>query len=321
MIKVGVIGVGNMGKHHARIYSELKDCKLVAVSDIDESKGREIANQHKCLYYKNFREMLKEEIDAVSIAVPTIFHKEIAVECINSGKHVLIEKPIADTIENANEIIKAAKKNGIKLAVGHIERFNPAVRKLKEIVENGELGKITTIVARRVGVFPPQIKDANVIIDLAVHDLDILNYLIGKYPTRIHAEAGKALINKREDYADILLKYDGTNAFIQVNWITPVKIRSLAVTGTKGYAELNYVTQNLIFYKSKYERNFETFDDIVKFAEPEIVKVNVKKSEPLKEELNDFISSIKNNREPLVTGDDGLKALEIALEIVKSYGK
>jgi len=160
-----------------------------------------------------------------------------------------------------------------------------------------------------------------VIIDLAVHDIDILNYLLGKMPTRIHAEAGKALISRREDYADILLKYDGINAFVQVNWITPIKIRSLAITGTKGYAELNYVTQEFMLYKSKYEKKFETFEDIVKFAEPEIIRIKVRKSEPLKEELKDFISCIKSNKQPLVSGEDGLKALELALDIVKSYGK
>jgi UDP-N-acetylglucosamine 3-dehydrogenase len=310
-----------MGKHHARVYSELKECRLVAVSDIDEEKGKKIAKQYNCMYYKNFQEMLKIDIDAVSIAVPTVFHKAVALECIKAGKHVLIEKPIADTVENAKEIIEAAKRNRVKIAVGHVERFNPGVQRLKSMMKKGELGTITTVLARRVGVFPPQIKDANVIIDLAVHDIDILNYLLGKTPTRIHAEAGKALISRREDYADILLKYDGINAFVQVNWITPIKIRSLAITGTKGYAELNYVTQEFMLYKSKYERKFETFEDIVKFAEPEIIRIKVRKSEPLKEELKDFISCIKSNKQPLVSGEDGLKALELALDIVKSYGK
>ena len=320
MINVGVIGVGNMGKHHARVYSSIKGCRLVAVSDINEKAGKEIASQNGCSYFSDYKEML-QEVDAVSIAVPTIYHKEVALECINAGKHVLLEKPLADTLDNAREIISAAKKAKVKLAVGHVERFNPAVQRLKKMMKSGELGNITTVLARRVGVFPPQIRDANVIIDLAVHDIDILNFILGRMPTRIHAEAGKALINKREDYADILMKYDGTNAFVQVNWITPVKIRSLAVTGTKGYAELNYVTQDLVLYRSKYERKFETFEDIVNFAEPEISKIRVRKSEPLREELKNFIHAIKSSRSPLVTGEDGLKALEVAMEIVKSYGK
>jgi len=320
MLNVGVIGVGNMGKHHARVYSEIKGCRLAAVSDTDEARGKKIAEQHGCKYFRDYRAMLGK-VDAVSIAVPTAFHKAVALECIRAGKHVLIEKPIADTVESAREIIEAARKNKVKIAVGHVERFNPGVQKLKAMMKKGELGTITTVLTRRVGVFPPQMKDANVIIDLAVHDIDILNYLLGKTPTRIHAEAGKALINRREDYADILLKYDGINAFVQVNWITPIKIRSIAITGTKGYAELNYVTQEFMLYKSKYERNFETFEDIVRFAEPEIVKVKVRKVEPLMEELKDFVSCVQSNRQPLVSGEDGLKALELALEIVKSYGK
>lgn len=320
-VNVGVIGVGNMGRHHARVFSQLKGCKLVAVSDMNEEQGKMVAEQAGCAYHKYYQDMLKEGIQAVSIAVPTVFHKDVALACIAAGKHILVEKPIADTIESAKEIIGAAKKAGVIVSVGHVERFNPAIRLLKKMMKAGDLGIITTILAKRVGVFPPQIKDANVIIDLAVHDIDILNYLLEKTPTRIHAEAGKALINRREDYADILLKYDGINAFIQVNWITPIKIRSLSITGTKGYAEINYVTQKFTLYKSKYEKDFETFEDVVRFAEPEIVDVGLKKAEPLEEELKDFISAVRTKRKPLVTGEDGLKALEVALRIVDSYGK
>ncbi len=314
-LNTAVIGIGNMGQHHARIYSELPESNLVAVSDLNEKKGRKIAERFGCSYYRDYRKMLeKEDIDAVSIAVPTIYHKQIAIDCINAGKHVLIEKPIADTLENAREIMAAAKSKDIKLAVGHIERFNPAVQKLKEIIKKGELGDITTIVARRVGVFPPQVKDANVIVDIGVHDIDIFNYILEKKPTDIAAAAGRALINHREDYADILLKYDGTNAFVQVNWITPVKIRNLAVTGTKGYAEVNYITQELILYKSKYRKPEKSFEDVVEFAKPEKIEVKIEKQEPLRLELKSFLECIINNKKPLVTGEDGFSVLEIALK-------
>jgi UDP-N-acetylglucosamine 3-dehydrogenase len=319
MIKVAVIGIGNMGKHHARIYSELKNCNLVAVCDLDKGK-KSIAKRFGCRFYTDYKEMLtKEEIDAVSIAVPTIYHKDVALDCIKHGKHVMIEKPIADQVEHARKIINIANKNKVKVAVGHTERFNPAVQRLKDIINRGGLGNITTLIARRVGVFPPQIKDANVVIDLAVHDIDVFNYLLDKKPTRIYAMAGKALIDHREDYADILLKYDGTNAFIQVNWITPVKIRNLAVTGTKGYAELNYITQELVFYKSRYWRGEESFSDVVRFGTPKKIKIKIKKAEPLKIELNDFLNCIKNNKQPLVTGEDGLCILKIASKAIKSY--
>jgi len=313
--------VGNMGKHHARVYSQLPQARLAAVCDMDEKKGRNIARKFKCNFYSDCRKMLAEEkIDAVSVVVPTTYHKKVALDCIGKGKHVLVEKPISNNLEDAREIVEAAKAKGVKLAVGHIERFNPAVQKLKEIIKKGELGKITTITARRVGVCPPQIKDSNVIIDTAVHDLDVLSFLLEREPTRIYSLSGKAIIKQRDDYADILLKYDGTNAFIQVNWITPVKIRNLTVTGTEGYAELNYITQDLVMYRSNY-RTIDDFSDVVKFGTPTETKVRIKNEEPLKKELEDFLESVEKNREPLVSGKEGLKTLETALKIIESSGR
>jgi UDP-N-acetylglucosamine 3-dehydrogenase len=318
-VNTAVIGVGSMGKHHARIYNELKNSKLVAISDLNEEIGKEVAKRFSCNFYKDYREMLKKEgIDAVSVVVPTNAHRDVAVECIRAGKHVLVEKPISNTIESAEEIITEAKKHGVKVAVGHIERFNPAVQKLKTIVDDEKLGKITSLVAKRVGLFPPQIRDANVIIDLATHDIDIFNYLLNKEPTSVHASAGKALINKREDYAEIFLEYNGTDGIIQVNWLTPVKIRNLSVTGTKGYVELNYISQELTMYESRYERKFSDFGDfIVKFGEPKRIDIPIKKEEPLKLELINFLEAIEKDQEPLVNGEAGLKALKIALEAVK----
>ncbi len=316
-MRVAVIGIGNMGKHHARVYSKLKNVKLVAISDLDEKK-KKIARKFGCKFYRNYKEMLKKEkIDAVSVVVPTKLHEEIAIECIKAGKNILIEKPISNTIESAKRIIREAKKNKVKLTVGHIERFNPAVQKLKEIIKKGELGKVTTIVVRRVGVFPPQVKDANVIIDIGVHDIDVLSYLLRKKPKNIFARSGRAISRNRDDYADILLKYDGTNAFIQVNWITPVKIRRLAVTGTKGYAELDYITQELVLYRSNYRR-IDDFSDVIKFGTPDIVKVRVRKSEPLRLELENFIECISKNKKPIVSGEDGLNALDAALKAIEA---
>lgn len=320
--KVAVIGVGNMGRHHVRVYSELTNVELVAISDINKNIGETIARKYGCKFFRDYKEMLKkEEIDAISIATPTSLHKDVALDAINANKHVLIEKPIADTVENAKKIIKAAKEKNVKLMVGHIERFNPAVRKLKEIINKGKLGDIKTIIIRRVGLFPPQIKDTNVIIDLAIHDIDICNYLLCKEPIVLHATAGKALTNKQEDYADIFLRYGAINVFIQVNWITPVKIRNLSITGTKGYAELNYITQDLKIYESIFEKpNDETFEEIVKFGQPKEIYININKKEPLKEELKSFISYV-NGGKCEASGEEALKALEVATNIINFYKK
>jgi len=318
-VKVAVIGVGSMGKHHARVYSELKNVELVAVSDINKNLGKKIAEKYGCNFYSNYNEMLeKEKIDAISVVVPTKLHAKVAVDCINKNKHVLIEKPIASNLNEANHIIHVAKKKGIKLMVGHIERFNPAVRKIKEMINEGKFGNIISLISRRVGLFPPQIKDINVILDLAVHDIDVFNFILEKNPKAVFAVSGKALINNREDYADITLKYNGINAFIQVNWITPVKIRILNLTGTKGYGELNYIKQEVKFFKSVYKRIADnSFEEVIKFSTPIVKNIPINKEEPLKNELKSFISYI-NGGECLSSGDDALKAIKIAELAIQS---
>jgi len=320
LINVAVVGVGNMGRHHARVYSLLENANLVAVSDIDERIGKKIARKYEIKFYKNYKEMLnKENIDTVSIAVPTKFHSEIALEVMKFKKHLLVEKPIASNISEAKKIIKAAKKARVKLAIGHIERFNPAVQKLKEIIKGGNLGKVISIIVRRVGIFSPQIRDTNVITDLAVHDIDILSYLLNQQPTEVFAKGRETLINQREDSAEIFLSYNDISGFIQVNWITPVKIRILSVTGSKGYAELNYITQKIEFYQSKYKKMVDNFGEfVIKFGQPTKKEIKINKREPLFCELESFIECVRQNKEPLVTGEDGLRALIVAEKAIES---
>ncbi len=319
-IKAAVIGLGNMGKNHARIYHELEECELVAVADVNRKVGEELSQRFNCRYYEDYKKMLEsEDMDCVSIVVPTKMHEEVALYCIGKKKHILLEKPITDNIKSAEKLIKNAKENNIKLMIGHIERFNPAVGKLKEIIDEGRLGKVISMIARRVGISPPQIKDANVIIDLAVHDIDIMNFLTGATVKKINAHAEKALLKDREDYAEILMEYDnGASGFIQVNWITPIKVRNLVITGTKGYAELDYITQELKLYESIYEEKFDDFNEfIIKFGTPKTIDCHVEKKEPLKEELSSFIKSISEDKTPKTTGEDGLYALKIALDAME----
>ncbi len=312
-MKVGVIGIGNMGSNHARIYSEMSS--LAAISDVNEELGRKASEKFKCKFYKDYKEMLdKEELDAVSIVVPTSFHKKVALDVIDYGTPFLLEKPIADTLENAEEIINKAKEKNVRFMVGHIERFNPAVIKLKELLDNFELGEINSIICRRVGVIPPKVRDTNVIIDLAVHDIDIFNFLLNKKPTKLYGSLGNSLI-KNGDYADLLLKYGNTNAFIQVNWLTPIKIRLLNITGSRGYAELNYITQELDLYRTNYAKDYDDFGDfVIKFGNPTKVNIEIKKEEPLKVELQTFLNCINENKEFPVKGQDAFDALKIALE-------
>jgi len=323
-LNAAVIGVGNMGQHHARNYSEIAGVNLVAVSDINPKLGQEIAKRFKCRYYKDYRELLaKEKVKLATIAVPTRLHKKVALDCIAKGIHILIEKPIASTVTEAKEIVAKAKGKGIKFTVGHIERFNPAVRKLKEMVDKGKLGRITSIVTRRIGPMPAQIKDANVVIDIGVHDIDIMNWFYGKLPDSVVAGGGNALNKMRQDYVDIFLKYGEQSGLAQANWITPVKIRKISVSGTKAYAELNYITQELDFYESNYSTEYDDFGEfVIKFGQPQDKKtIKVANVEPLKAEIKSFIKAIKENSRPMVTAREAIDALDIACKVDRMIRK
>lgn len=317
MLRTAVVGIGNMGKHHGRIYYELPDTELVAVCDINKELGKDFASRHNCKYYEDYNEMIKKEkLDAVSIVVPTSFHKKVALEFINKKINVLIEKPISSTVEEAKELIDAAKKNNVKLLVGHIERHNPAVLKLKEMIDNGVLGELISIDAKRVGGYPPQIKDSDVILDVAIHDVDILNFLYKKFPNEVFSTKGVAIGKNKADYVDILLDYSGKSGSVQCNWITPVKIRTLAVTGTKAYAELNYMTQEIKLFESDVVKTVDNFGDfIIKFGNPDMKNVEIKKEEPLKLEILNFINSINGDEKLKITPEEAMKALELVLKI------
>lgn len=323
-MKVAVIGVGNMGQHHARNYTEIANVELLAVSDVNPKIGKPIAERFKCKYYSDYKEMLeKEEIELVTIAVPTKLHKKVALDCIKKGVHILIEKPIAATVAEAKELVAAARAKGIKFTVGHIERFNPAVIKLKELVDAGKLGHITSVVTRRIGPMPGQIKDANVVIDIGVHDIDLMNWFFGKLPDQVVAGGGNALNKMQQDYANVFLKYGKMSGLSQANWITPVKIRTMAVSGTKAYAEVNFITQELALYESEYSTEYDDFGEfVIKFGQPKdkkIIKVN--NVEPLKAEIKAFIKAIKENKTPVVTAREAIDALDIASKVDRMIRK
>lgn len=321
-LRVAIIGCGVMGSLHARIYSEIPGVKLVAVCDSNTLEAKKIADLYKTRYYTGFEELLKkEELDGVSITVPTALHKKVTLDCINYGLNVLVEKPLAPSVEEAKIIADAAQKKGVTLTIGHIERFNPAVLKLKDFINEGVLGKIVSIAVKRVGLFPPRVKDINVVTDLAVHDLDIVCSLLNDLPRSIFATGGKGINDDRIDYADIFLDFGTTSCYLQVNWLTPVKIRTLSVTGTLGYCELDYVTQELVLYKSNYASKVvpsEYKKFIAKLSKSTKIHAQIKKEEPLKLEILDFVNSIIKKTKPLVAPQEGINAVRLAEAVLES---
>ena len=251
MVRVAVIGVGSMGRNHARVYHELDDAELVAVSDADQSLATRVAELYSVPAFSHYGEMFKKiKPDAVSIAVPTAFHEEVAMAALDAGCHVLIEKPITATFQEGERIVERAEKSALKLMVGHIVRFNPAVQELKRKLQNGDLGRIFQIICRRVGPFPARIRDVGVVVDLATHDLDLMRYITGLDPLRVYAETEKRINTDLEDLVIGLLRFPGgITGALEINWLTPTKVREVLVLGERGLFRVDDLTQDLFLLR------------------------------------------------------------------------
>lgn len=326
MIKIAVIGVGSMGVNHARVIAELPDVELSGVADPDSENLDRIRLKHGshivCL--NSYRDLLdKQKLDAVVVAAPTAFHKEIACEALSRGLHVLVEKPIAASVAEGEEMIDCAKKQNRLLCVGHIERFNPAVLEMQKRVKAGDLGQILMIHSRRQSPLPTRIVDVGVGVDLATHELDMMRIVSNSDVSKISAEIGHFTdSNVREDTIFALLRFkNGVLGILDVNWITPTTVREIGITGERGKFILNYHTQDLDFYENPsavVERPYGDFASERAFTVTagNMIRYQIKKREPLRNELEAFVKAITNNQEFPVSGEDGLAALRLAQEIV-----
>lgn len=322
-LRVAVIGTGNMGKNHVRNYFMLPESELVGIADVNPA-AKTLAEEYRASFFTDYKKMLDEvRPDAVSVVVPTPLHLEVATEVMSRGIHCILEKPIASSTEEADKLIACAKKNDVVFTVGHIERFNPVVKKLKQMVDDGAIGEITSVVCKRVGGFPAVEPKTDVIIDLAVHDIDIVSYLLGKKPKKVVSHCSRTRHTKKVDSAEILMDYGRESGFIQANWLTPVKIRTIALTGSLGYLEANYITQELIYYKhnmKKIEKDGFT-DFVLQVGDPEKRIIKVDFEEPLAAELKAFIAKSMGRTASIVSPVDARDALGFALEAVAPYDK
>ena len=245
-LKVAVIGCGAWGYHHARVYSELPDVRLEAVVDINPERSQRATEMFHCKGYSSPEKMLKDtDVDAVSICTPTVTHYDLAYLALRARKHVLVEKPMTNTSEEALMLIDGAKKFGVFLSVGFVERFNPAVQESKRIVERGEIGEVLMVHAKRVTRRPARVGDIGVVKDLGIHDIDVINFIMGESPERVYARMGRHN-HCFEDYANMILGYSGNRSgFVETNWLTPKRVRSLTITGSEGIIDVEYTTQEL----------------------------------------------------------------------------
>lgn len=319
MIRTAVIGVGSMGKNHARVFAEMEETELVAVAD--PARAEQVSRIYKAHPYADYREMLeKEDLDVVSVAVPTVLHCQVALDVIASGRHVFVEKPLAASLEEGEAIIQAAERAGVKLGVGHIERFNPAVLALRERLDAGDLGRVFQIHARRVGPYPARVEDVGVVFDLATHELDVMEFLVGSHVVSLYAETQRAIHPTHEDLLSGVLKFqNGAVGVLDINWLTPTKIRQLSLIGERGMFLVNYLTQELFFYENDFANNhWERLAVIMGVAEGKMVRLGIRRKEPLRAELESFVQAVVHEREPLVGGREGLRAVLLAQKMVES---
>lgn len=307
-MRAGVIGVGSMGQNHARVYDEYEQTDLVGVADADEKRAIEIAGEYSTRALPT-KELLNI-VDVVSIAVPTAFHRDTAVECIQSGIHVLIEKPIAATQEEGRELIEEAEANNVTIQVGHIERFNPAITALDEFVDRHD---IVAIHAERLGPPPHREIHENVVIDLMIHDVDILLSLAGEEPTVVQG------VGTRENkYASAILEFEsGITGTLVASRLTQRKVRKLKITTEEQFLEVDYLNQTIDIHRGSAPE-FVKSDSGVQFRHESVIdRPLIMNHEPLKAEIESFVESVRNGTDPHVTGSDGLQAFKLVNEIDK----
>ena len=303
---VAVIGTGQWGKNHARVYKELPSTELLAVCDVNAERAQAMAKQYGVKAYVDSTEMLKDKtIEAVNVCTWSTLLAQEAMKALNAGKHVLVEKPMATTPEQAKLLVETAKKNGLHLSVGFLMRFIPGLQHIRQSVENKKIGELVCATAKRVSQWPERIGDVGVVKDTAIHDIDVMRFISNQDPVSVYAKMGSMRIKKFEDYAHRMLTYEnGESAFIESNWLTPYKTRMLTATGSEAIMRLDYITQDLWI-----EQKAETVQPRLPFQEP------------LKAELQHFVDCIVDKKKPLVTGEDGVKALEIATAAMESSNK
>ena len=294
---VAVIGTGFWGKNHARVYKELDSTELIAICDANAERAKTMAVQLGVKAYTNSTRMMKNErIEAVSVCTWSTSLAKEALKALSAGKHVLVEKPMATNTRQAKRLLAKAEENKLHFTVGFLMRFIPGVQHIREAVANKEIGELVCATAKRVSQWPERIGDVGVVKDTAIHDIDVMQFVYNTDPMTVYAKTGNMRHRKFEDYAQIMLTYEGgKSAFIESNWLTPYKTRTLTVTGSDAIMRLDYITQEVWIEAAKENR-----------------QPKYPWQEPLKLELQHFADCITKKEKPLVTGEDGFKALKIA---------
>jgi UDP-N-acetylglucosamine 3-dehydrogenase len=318
-LNVGLIGAGRMGAYHVDTWEKISSGCLVAVAEPDETVARQRIGRRPIDWVSDYRWMLeRDDIDAVCICAPSEHHARIALDAIAAGKHVFVEKPIATALEDGLRMAAAARLAQVKLMVGHVERFNPAVGKLAELIDEGRIGRVFRAHATRVGPLPVRIQDTGVAIDLATHDLDLMQFVLGRDITSIYAEGSRCVHPSQEDMISCLLRFgdDGPSGLLDVNWLTPEKRREMTVIGEGGMLRASYLTQDVWFTESTGA--LTAWDELARIrgdAEGTAIRFALPRVEPLQAELEAFARCVLDDTPEPVNAQDGCRALAAALAV------
>ena len=319
-LRAGMIGLGMMGRHHARVLSSLDGVELVAVADPagdphGVSDGREVLG--------SIQELIQKKIDYCVVAVPTTFHEEVGLALANAGVHALIEKPIAPDVASATRLVEAFEGAGLVGAVGHIERYNPALQEARKRIENGDLGRVFQIATRRQGAFPARIADVGVVKDLATHDIALTAWVAQQPFTWIQARTAYRSGRQHEDLVSAVGQLaDGTVTNHLVNWLSPFKQRETIITGERGAYICDTLTADITFHANG-SADHVAWEDVANFrgvSEGDVVRYAIAKPEPLRVEHEAFRDAVLGKDSDIVTLRQGLETVRVA-ELMLSTAK
>ncbi len=309
LIRIGVIGVGNMGQHHTRVLSLLKDVELVGISDVNVERGLDTASKYRVRFFEDYHELLNR-VDAVCIAVPTRLHHTVGMTCLHAGVHVLIEKPIAASIAEAESLVNAAAEFNCILQVGHIERFNPAFQELSKVLKTEEL---LALEAHRMSPYSQRANDVSVVLDLMIHDIDLLLELAGSPVAKLTASGSRASDSGYLDYVTATLGFvNGIVATLTASKVTHRKIRRIAAHCKSSLTEADFLNNEILIHRQTTANYLTDYGQVLYRQDGLIEKVYTSNIEPLHAELEHFVNCVRGGNQPSVGGEQALKALRLA---------
>jgi predicted dehydrogenase len=311
-LRVGVIGTGRMGERHCRVYSSLPEAEFVGIADASMERGRTTAHKYGVRYFADHHDLLRE-VDAVSIATPTEFHHQLARDALLAARHVLVEKPLAASPSEARDLARLARATGTVCQVGHIERFNPVFLELQIILEDLQ---IVGLAARRLSPFDTSNTDVDVIYDLMIHDLDLSLTLLGPQVDRVQAHGRSTRVSSADYVVASLSITDGAIANLTASRLTEQKVRLLEITALGAYIEADLLNKSIFIYRRTSPEYIQNHERPLRYRQEGLVeRIHIPTAEPLMLELQDFLRCARENAEPKVSVDDGVRALELADEI------